>query len=109
MGDDELEALRKRKLAGLQNQAAAEQERAAMANEQENAKQNVLRVILEPEARERLTRIRLARPEVADAVENQLVVLYQQGRVRNKITDDVLREFVARVAPKSRDIKIERR
>jgi programmed cell death protein 5 len=109
MGDDELAELRRRKLAEIQAQAQSQEEQARVKESVDAQKQMVLRAILEPEARERLARVRMARPEVAESLENQLFVLAQQGRIRGKINDDLLREFLARVSPKSKDIKIERR
>ena len=113
MVDDELEELRRRKLAELQRGAGHDAEadaREAAAREQfEAQKAQVLRSILEPEARERLARVKMARPDVAASLENQLVALYQQGRIRGLINDELLKQFLARVTPKSRDINIERR
>lgn len=109
MADDELEELRRRKLAELQNQAAAQEQQEAQRAQVEAQKANVLRVILTPEARERLTRVKLAYPDVAESLENQLIVLYQQGRIRGQVDDALLKQFLARVAPKKRDITIERR
>lgn len=113
MSDDELEALKRRRLQELQAQAASEQQAAAQqeaARAQYDAqKQLILRGILEPAAAERLTRVRMARPDVAASLEDQLVVLAQQGRLRGKVSDEMMRQFLARVAPKSRDIKIERK
>jgi len=54
-------------------------------------------------------RVRMARPDVADSLEAQLLMLYQQGRIRNRIDDATLRELLARVTPKSRESTIERR
>lgn len=107
--DRELEELRRRKLAELQQQGAYERDDSAMRAEQENAKENVLRQVLEPEARERLTRVRMARPDIAATVENQLLSLYQSGRVRSRIDDATLRQILARFTPKTRDTTIERR
>jgi len=115
MDDDaQLEELRRRRLAELQAQQAGQdpaqaQAQAARAAEAAAAKENILRAILEPEARERLTRVRMARPDVAESLENQLIVLYQQGRIRSRIDDETLRQFLARVTPKSRETTIERR
>lgn len=111
--DDELEALRRRKMAELQSQAqsqeaAAAQQEAARA-QYDAQKQSVLRAVLEPEAAERLARVKMARPDVAASLEDQLVALVQQGRLRGRVNDELMRQFLARVAPKSRDIKIERR
>ncbi len=110
MDDDaQLEELRRRKMAELQAQAQNEQAQAAARAEANAQKEVVLRAILEPEARERLTRVRMARPDVAESLENQLLVLYQQGRVRQRIDDETLRQLLARVAPKTRETTIERR
>ncbi|HET6404885.1 MAG TPA: DNA-binding protein [Candidatus Thermoplasmatota archaeon] len=114
MDDVELEELRRRRMAELQAQAQAQdpQQMAAAQAQQaqaEAAKENVLRAILEPEARERLTRVRMARPDIAAAVENQLIALYQQGRIRQRIDDATLRELLARMTPKGREPTIERR
>lgn len=114
MDDAELEELRRRRMAEIQAQAAQQdpQQAAAQAQQQaqaEAAKENILRAILEPEARERLVRVRMARPDIAQSLEQQLLVLYQQGRIRQRIDDATLRDLLARVTPKSRETTIERR
>ena len=109
MDDAELEELRRRKLQEMQSNAQQEQVQAAQRAEADAQKEVILRAILEPEARERLVRVRMARPDIAAAVESQLVVLYQQGRIRQRIDDATLRELLSRMAPKSREPTIERR
>jgi len=110
MDDDaQLEELRRRKMQELQAQAQNEQAQASARAEANAQKEVVLRAILEPEARERLTRVRMARPEVAESLENQLLALYQSGRIRQRIDDETLRQLLSRVAPKSRETTIERR
>lgn len=109
MDDEELDAIRRRKLLELQQvqeQAAAQQQMREQAMAQ---RQNILRQILTPEARERLGRIELAYPELADSIENQLIALAQSGRVQRAIDDATLKQILERVMPKKREIKIERR
>ena len=109
MDDDELEAIRRRTLRELQqaqDQAMAQQQ---MREQQQAQRQTILRQILSPEARERLGRIELAYPELADSIENQLIGLAQSGRVQRIIDDATLKQILERVMPKKRDIKIERR
>lgn len=109
MEDDELEAIRRRKLAELQ-QAQEQATVQAMAREQVLAqRQMILRQILTPEARERLGRIELAYPELTESIENQLIALAQSGRVQRVIDDATLRQILTRLIPKKREIKIERR
>jgi programmed cell death protein 5 len=106
---EELEAIRQRKIQELmanQQQAAAEQEQMKQLEAQ---RQLVLRQILTPEARERLANMRIARPEIASAVEDQLIALAQSGRINQQIDDATLKELLRRIVPKKREIKIERR
>ena len=69
----------------------------------------ILRSILTTQAKERLGRIKVARPEMAEEIENQLIMLAQGGRLKNKINDEQLRMLLSKIIPKKRDIKIERR
>ena len=109
MDDEELEAIRRRKLMDyqqVQEQAVAQgQAREDMLAQ----RQTILRQILTPEARERLARIELAYPELTESIENQLIALAQSGRVQRVIDDVTLREILMRLIPKKREIKIERR
>ncbi len=108
-GDDELEAIRRRKLAEYQ-QAQDQAVAQAQVREQQLAQRNlILRQILTPEARERLGRIELAYPDLTESIENQLIALAQSGRVQRAIDDETLRQILMRIIPKKREIKIERR
>jgi programmed cell death protein 5 len=109
MDEEELEAIRRRKMAELQqaqSQAVAEQQYREQVQAQ---RQLILRQILTPEARERLGRIELAYPELKENIENQLISLAQSGRVQRQIDDATLRQILERVIPRRREIKIERR
>lgn len=109
--DEELEKLRKKKLQELQQlstqNALEEQEQQRQGFEEQ--KKQILRAILTTQARERLGRIKVARPEMAEALENQLIILAQNGQLKNKINDEQLRMLLSKILPKKRDIKIKRR
>jgi programmed cell death protein 5 len=117
---DDLEALRQKRLRELQAQqqraaaSAQDPDAQAQADAQQAAAESaalerMLQQILDSEARERLTRIRMSRPELADAVTRQLVTLAQQGRLARRLTDADLRTILAQVPSDSRDIKITRK
>ena len=114
--DSELAELRRRRLQQLQDLQASETVNAqayaaqeAELNRREQERTEILRRILTPEARERLARIRLAKPDVASAVEQQLIALAASGRIQRAIDDATLRALLERIAPEKREIKITRR
>jgi len=99
--DEELEAIKRRKMAEYQQLLEAvrrEEERRAY----EARKQAILRSILTPEARQRLTNLRLVRPELVEQLEAQLIQLVSMGRVRAPIDDDTLKEILRAVMARSR-------
>ncbi|MBC7113102.1 MAG: DNA-binding protein [Candidatus Methanomethyliales bacterium] len=101
---DELELLKQRKLAEMQRKLAEEE----LRQEREAQKQNVLRVILTPEARSRLNNLKIVRPEFAEQLELQLIQLAQQGRLPVPLTDDQLKNILLQLQSRKRDIKITR-
>ncbi|MEM1643887.1 MAG: DNA-binding protein [Desulfurococcaceae archaeon] len=66
--DEELEAIRMRRLQEYQRRLIEEQRR----KELEARREALLRQILEPKAKERLYNLKLVRPEIARVVEDQL-------------------------------------
>ncbi len=111
MDDKELEEIKRKKMLELMQQQALAQESNEEERrlEEEAARQAILRQILEPEARERLARLKLVRPELAEAVENQLIMLAQSGRLGRMITDTELKSILSRLTSQRREIRIERR
>lgn len=115
--DAELAELRRRRVQQLQesqggalpaNSAYAAAQQAEMER-REAERAEVLRRILTPEARERLGRIRLAKPDVANAVEQQIIGLAASGRLQRAVDDVTLRALLERLMPERREIKITRR
>ena len=107
MSDEELDELRRRKMAELQQQAMAEQQ---VAQEEAIRAQRaaVLRQILSPEARDRLNNLRMVKPEFAEQLENELIRLAQTNRLPEvPISDKTLKTMLAQVQSRKRDTKIE--
>jgi programmed cell death protein 5 len=106
MEDPELEALRQKRMAELQQEQTVREDEAQRFEMQ---KQAVLRQILTPEARDRLANIKLANPDQANAVEMQLIQIAQSGRIQGVIDDNMLREVLQKIIPRKREINIQRR
>lgn len=60
----------------------------------EEIKKIILRNILTKEARERLNRIKLVKPDLALQLELYLVQLYQKGKLRSQMNDEQLKTIL---------------
>jgi len=80
-------------------------------NEEEfNAqKENILKQILTSEARMRLNNIKMVKPELSSMVEQYLVGMASQGKIRSQLTDDQLKQILLSMQQPKRDFKINRR
>src|SRR3989442_11844401 len=106
--DEELEALRRRRMAEMQRSAYDEQRRSQAQQQVERQKQSIIRQILTPEARQRLANIRMVKPEFAEELEMQLIQLAQSGRLQTQITDEQLKKTPVQVQSPQKEIKVRR-
>lgn len=113
---DELDDIRRKRLEQIQRQQAAQMQpdiQAAYQQEQMQAemeakRQAVLRQILTPDARERLTTLKMSRPELVEQLESQLIMLAQNGRLQSQITDEKLKALLVQMQPQKRKTTITR-
>ncbi|WWC68890.1 uncharacterized protein I206_102826 [Kwoniella pini CBS 10737] len=70
----------------------------ARARQQEEMKRTMIAAMLEPSARERLSRISLTRPQLSAQVEDLLVRMGQQGQIRGQVTDEALKGLLEQVS-----------
>lgn len=108
ISDEELEAIRRRKLMELQQRLQREQEAAEAQRRLELQKQALLRKILTLKARQRLANLKMIKPEFASQLEMQLIQIAQQGRIRIPIDDEQLKEILRRLQMSKREIRIRR-
>ena len=107
VSDDELDAIRQRKLAELQQQALQEQAEGQKRAEVEAQKEAILRQILTPEARARLANIKIVKPEFAEQIELQLIQLASSGRLKGRVTDEQLKALLQQIQGKERERKVK--
>ncbi|ABK78375.1 DNA-binding protein [Cenarchaeum symbiosum A] len=72
-------------------------------------KEAILKQILEPQARMRLSNIRMVKPETAAALESHLINAASQGRLAGKISDEHLKQILQSMQKPRREFKINRR
>ncbi len=105
---EELELIKRRKLAQLQKALIEEQRKAELKQQLEIKKQEILRQILTTEARQRLANIKMVKPEFAEQLELQLIQIAQTGRIPLPINDEQLKMILAKIHSKKREFKIRR-
>ena len=76
--------------------------------QQSEMKKNMLRKILSKGAMERLSRVKMVKPELAAQIEAYLIGLYQSGKVGTEVTEDQMKMILETVAGK-RETKITRK
>ena len=103
-----MEQLRKRRLLELQRRLAEEQQRTQVQQQIEMQKQALLRRILTPDARRRLTNLKMVKPEFTQQLELQLIQLAQLGKIDIPVTDKQLKEILVRLRSGRREFKIRR-
>jgi programmed cell death protein 5 len=108
--EEELQRLREKRMLELQAQQSQQEDLRRAQQEAEAQKQALMRRILTPEARQRLTNVKMVRPDFAEQLEVQLLQLAQAGRVKIPITDDMLKRLLTQLQSQQqqRDIRIRR-
>ncbi|KAL4862919.1 hypothetical protein BDV12DRAFT_35190 [Aspergillus spectabilis] len=108
MADAELEEIRRARLAQLQQQGPS-RGTPSEGNQDDQRKEveaerrtTILNQILEPEAADRLGRIRLVKESRATDIENRLIMLAQTGQLRQKVTEEQLKQLLNAVAENQR-------
>ncbi|MEC8927460.1 MAG: DNA-binding protein [Candidatus Thermoplasmatota archaeon] len=79
--------------AQAEHQAQAEAEQAA-AEHEANMLDDAMRTILTPQARDRLARVELGRPDLAKTVKQHLFTLYQTNQIQIPIGDEMLKRIL---------------
>eukprot|EP00316_Scyphosphaera_apsteinii_P025810 CAMPEP_0119335176 /NCGR_PEP_ID=MMETSP1333-20130426/88917_1 /TAXON_ID=418940 /ORGANISM="Scyphosphaera apsteinii, Strain RCC1455" /LENGTH=134 /DNA_ID=CAMNT_0007345657 /DNA_START=20 /DNA_END=424 /DNA_ORIENTATION=- len=77
-----------------QNAAAAQQQKA----EQEEARKEMLSQLLAPDAKERLSRISLVKPEKAKKLEEMVIQMARSGRLQKQLSDAQLKHMLEQIS-----------
>jgi programmed cell death protein 5 len=107
MSDEELEEIRRRKLLAMQ-QREDEQKQSQTERQLEAQKQALLRQILSPKARQRLTNLKMVKPQFTEQLELQLIQLAQAGKLPIPVSDAQLKHILIQLQSRKRETKIRR-
>lgn len=108
---DDIEELRKRRMQQLIQQQLQQQQQDALQEQMQEAEiSNQIRFIisdiLSPEARERLSNIRIARPQYARQIEILLIQLKQAGRLPEKLSDKDFKDILMKITGRKKGTKV---
>ncbi|XP_058486401.1 programmed cell death protein 5 [Solea solea] len=115
MADDELEAIRRQRMAELQAKHGdgSKSQQAEEAKQRDSDMRNsILAQVLDQSARARLSNLALVKPEKANAVENYLIQMARMGSLGGKISESGLIEILEKVSQqteKKTTVKFNRR
>ncbi|KAJ4383952.1 hypothetical protein N0V86_000796 [Didymella sp. IMI 355093] len=106
MSDADLEQIRQARLQQLQQQGGGRgspgggegSEQDQRRQQESDQRQHILSQILTPEAADRLGRIRLVKESRATDIENRLIMLARTGQIRQKVSEDQLKDILGAVA-----------
>jgi len=70
------------------------------------AREQMLRIVFTSEARERLTNIRMVKPDLAESIESQIFELVTAGRLKHQINDEELKQMLGQLQKPKREFKI---
>ncbi|KAI6817150.1 hypothetical protein KC332_g11181 [Hortaea werneckii] len=104
MADSDLEAIRQARKQELQSQGGAGggggggqgggDQQEQQKNREAEVRQSILSQILDPAAADRLGRIRLVKASRAEDVENRLIMLARTGQLRQRVTEEQLKDIL---------------
>ncbi|XP_068594564.1 programmed cell death protein 5 [Brachionichthys hirsutus] len=114
MAEDELAAIRRRRVAELQaqNEDAPNNQQAEEKQRENEMKNSILAQVLDQSARARLSNLALVKPDKASSVENYLIQMARMGQLGGKISEPGLIEILEQVSQqteKKTTVKFNRR
>jgi programmed cell death protein 5 len=92
--DLELEEIRRRKLEEYRKRLEESYDEERKRREFELKKEEILRKILTPEARNRINTVKLVKPELINQLELQLMQLALVGKIKEPLTDEQIKELL---------------
>ncbi|KAF4091828.1 hypothetical protein AMELA_G00041560 [Ameiurus melas] len=101
MADEELEAIRRQRLAELQTKhgdSSSEQGQQEAKQRETEMRNTILAQVLDQSARARLSNLALVKPDKAKAVENYLIQMARMGQLGGKISESGLIEILEKVS-----------
>jgi programmed cell death protein 5 len=106
--DQELSAIRAKRIQELQNESSSEAQKNDLERKRqlEETRQHILSQVTTANARERLSRIALVKPDKARAVEDMIIRAGQSGSLTQKVDEAKLIQLLEQLSEQKKETKI---
>lgn len=88
--------------------AARPQRPADNDAEKKAIREGILRMALTSEARQRLTNVKMVKPELAASIEEYVIQLASNGKLKRAVDDEQVKQMLQALQGQKREIKIRR-
>lgn len=105
---DEMEGVRQKQLQAMKKQLEEQQQAEEEAAKAENQLDSVLRVLLEPDAKQRLGNVHAANKALFLKTAQTILALYKAGHLHGKMNNDQLKKLLEKLSQK-RETQIRRK
>ena len=78
------------------------------ASERRMMREGMLRMALTSEARQRLANVKMVNPNLASSIEEYVIQLASSGKLKSAVDDEQVKQMLAALQEKKREIKIRR-
>jgi len=78
------------------------------AAERKMMREGTLRMALTSDARQRLANVKMVRPDLASSIEEYVIQLVSAGKLTKAIDDEQVKQMLAALQERKREIKIRR-
>jgi programmed cell death protein 5 len=76
--------------------------------EKKALRENIMRMALTSEARQRLANIKIVKPQIAQTIEEYVIQMATSGKLKTVINDDQLKEILASLQEKKHEFTFRR-
>jgi programmed cell death protein 5 len=76
--------------------------------ERKALRENIMRMALTSEARQRLANVKMVKPQIAESIESYIIQMATTGKLKQVINDDQLKEMLGSLQEKKREFTIRR-
>jgi programmed cell death protein 5 len=76
--------------------------------EKKALRENIMRMALTSEARQRLANIKMVKPQIAQTIEEYVIQMAASGKLKTVINDDQLKEILASLQEKKHEFTFKR-